>query len=90
MPEGPYGNAVSVGLYEQRSQAQARIRQIEALGLGWPVVMEMQRSDEPRFWIDFELRPEAEVVWDELVAGEDDARQLEVPCPENEASFPPT
>ena len=90
LPEGPYANAVSVGLYEQRSQAQERLSQIEALGLGWPVMMEMQRKDEPRFWLDFELMPDAELAIEPLLADQEGAQHIEVPCPENEASFPPT
>lgn len=90
MPDGQYTNAVSVGLYEQRSQAQTRIRDIEALGLGWPLAMEMQRKDEPRFWLDFELRPDREIAVEELIAEDESAQHLKVPCPENEASFPPT
>ena len=90
IPQGPYANAVSVGLYERESQAAARQQSIEALGLGWPVMMEMQRKDEPRYWLDFEIRPDASIQVSSLAAGSPEAQSLEVPCPENEASFPPT
>ena len=90
LPEGPYANAVSVGLYEQRSQAESRVRAIEALELGWPLVMEMQREEEARFWLDFELRPDAETDIESLIADHEGAQHLEVPCRANEASFPPT
>ena len=90
MPEGPYANAVSVGLYEQRSQAETRMRDIEALELGWPLRMEMQRQDEARYWLDFELLPDTETNIESLVADHEGAQHLQVPCRENEASFPPT
>lgn len=90
MPNGPNVNAVSVGLYEQRVQAETRKAEIEGLGLGWPVRMEMQRKDESRYWLDFEVRGDAPLEIDQLVADGSQARQLEVPCAENEASFPPT
>ena len=89
MPDGPYANAVSVGLFERQAQAEARKEAIEALGLGWPVKVEMQRKDEARYWLDFELRPDRQVDVQELIAGQPGAQHLEVPCPENEASFPP-
>lgn len=90
MPRGPHANAISVGLFEQESQAQARKEEIEALGLGWPVSMQMQRKDESRYWLDFEIRPDADIEIASLVAGNAEVQHLEVPCPENEASFPPT
>lgn len=90
MPGGRFANAVSVGLFERQSQAQARKEQIESLDLGWPVVMEMQRKDEPRFWLDFEIRGDANVEVSSLAADHAEAQHLEVPCPENQASFPPT
>lgn len=90
MPDGPFANAISVGLYEQRAQAETRKAQIEALGLGWPVTLEMDRKDESRFWLDFEIRGDSGLDVAELVAGRGQARHLEVPCPENEVSFPPT
>lgn len=90
MPDGPFANAVSVGLFEQRSQAETRKAEIEALGLGWPVTLDMQRKEEARFWLDFEIRGDSEVEVADLVDEGSQARHLEVPCPENEASFPPT
>ena len=90
MPEGPYAHAVSVGLYDQRSMAEARMRSLEALELGWPIAMEMQRKDEARYWLDFELRPDMEISIEALIADHEGAQNLEVPCRENEASFPPT
>lgn len=90
MPRGPYANAVSVGLYEQRSQAQARQEEIEALGLGWPVAVEMQRKDEVRYWLDFEISGDSDIEVDSVTAHHSGAQHLEVPCPENQASFPPT
>lgn len=90
MPSGPFANAVSVGLYEQRSQAETRKEQIEALGLGWPVTIGMQRKDEARYWLDFEIRDDSDLDIAGLVSEDGEARYLEVPCPENEASFPPT
>jgi len=90
MPRGPYANAVSVGLYDRQSLAQARKDEIEALGLGWPVSVEMARKDEPRYWLDFEVHSDSTVEIDRLVANGGDAQNLEVPCRENEASFPPT
>jgi hypothetical protein len=90
MPEGPFEHAVSVGLYERRSQAETRLAEIEALGLGWPVAMEMQRRDEPRYWLDFEIRDDTDVDIPGLVENAGGAQHLEVPCPENEGSFPPT
>ena len=90
MPKGPYANAVSVGLYDRQSLAQARRIEIEGLGLGWPVTVEMARKDEPRYWLDFEVRSDSVVEIDRLVANGGDAQHLEVPCRENEASFPPT
>jgi hypothetical protein len=90
MPAGPFANAVSVGLYDQRSLALARRDEIEALGLGWPISVEMARKDEARYWLDFEIRRDAGVRVDNLVASSGEAQHLEVPCRENEASFPPT
>jgi hypothetical protein len=90
MPRGTYANAISVGLFEQESQAKARMAQIEALNLGWPLAMGMQRQDEARFWLDFEIRSDSDDELDTLIAGNGETRHLEVPCPENEASFPPT
>lgn len=90
MPGGRFANAVSVGLFERQSQALARKEQIESLGLGWPVVMDMQRKDEPRYWLDFELRSDSGLEVGNLVAAHSEAQHLEVPCPENQASFPPT
>lgn len=90
MPGGPFANAVSVGLFEQRPQAQARKEQIEALGLGWPVKIDMQRKDEARYWLDFEIRGNSAIEVDRLVADHSGVQHLEVPCPENEVSFPPT
>lgn len=90
MPNGPNANAVSVGLFEQRVQAETRKAEIDALGLGWPVMMDMQRKDESRYWLDFEVRGDAQLEIDSLIAEGSQARQLEVPCAENEASFPPT
>lgn len=90
MPDGPNVNAVSVGLFETQAQAIARKEAIEALGLGWPILMEMQRRDETRYWLDFEMRPDADIEMRNLLAGQAGAQHLEVPCPENEASFPPT
>lgn len=90
MPSGPMANAVSVGLYERESQARARKEQIEALNLGWPVAVEMQRKDEPRYWLDFEIRADSGIEVERLAAGLSEAQHLEVPCSANEASFPPT
>lgn len=90
MPEGPFANAVSVGLYERQSQAQTRKQEIETLGMGWPIVIDLQRQDEARYWLDFEIRSDSDIDIESLIVDNDEARQLEVPCPENEASFPPT
>jgi hypothetical protein len=90
LPEGPFSNAVSVGLYERQSQAQARKEEIETLGMGWPIVIDMQRQDEARYWLDFEIRSDSDLDIESLIVDNDEARHLEVPCPENEASFPPT
>ncbi|HKJ16011.1 MAG TPA: SPOR domain-containing protein [Xanthomonadales bacterium] len=90
MPDGTFANAISVGLYEQRAQAQTRKDSIDQLGLGWPVAIEMQREDETRFWLDFEVRSDADIEVESLIDENKEARHLEVPCPENEASFPPT
>ncbi len=90
MTDGTNANAVSLGLFEREPQARARQEAIEALGLGWPVIMEMQRKDEPRYWLDFEMRPDANIEVGDLVADHAGAQHLEVPCAENQASFPPT
>ncbi len=90
MTDGQFANAISVGLYERQSQAQARKDTIDELGLGWPVRVEMRREDETRYWLDFEMRSDAGVEVESLIVEYDEARHLEVPCPENEASFPPT
>ena len=90
MPEGSFTNAVSVGLYEQQSQAQNRKAEIEALGLGWPLVIGMQRQDQARYWLDFEIRSDSDIQVQSLIVDNNEAQHLEVPCPENEASFPPT
>ena len=50
----------------------------------------MQRKDEPRFWLDFEIRSDSDIEVASLVEEGSEARHLEVPCAENEASFPPT
>jgi hypothetical protein len=48
----------------------------------------MQRRDKARYWLDFEIRSDSDIDIESLIVENDVARHLEVPCPENEASFP--
>jgi hypothetical protein len=50
----------------------------------------MQRRDEARCWLDFEIRSDSDIDIESLIVENNEASHLEVPCPENEASFPPT
>lgn len=89
IPRGRFSNAISLGLYERESPAKTRLEQIEALDLGWPVSMGVQREDQERYWLDFEIRRGARVEMKELMAGNEEAQHLEVQCEQGESSFPP-
>lgn len=77
MLSGDQANTVSLGLYDRRETASARVEAVRALG--FDAQMRVRREPEPRFWLDYDPRALA-VNGDELAA-ELSVYNRPMPCP---------
>jgi len=61
----PYVNTISLGLFKQRSGAESRSSQIQALG--YPTRIGVKEGEEQVFWLEIEGESNREIPMDRLV-----------------------
>ena len=81
MLSGEQANMVSLGLYDRKEHAAARVDALRALG--FDAQMRVRREPEARFWLDYDPRALA-VNGDELAA-ELSVYNRPMPCPRSHA-----
>ena len=75
---GPLENMVSVGLFENMTNARARQARIESLG--FEARVEVRRESLPQYWIDYRIGPEDTSPWRLIVRGSPGAQHREILC----------
>lgn len=79
--EGTKANALSIGVYQSSSQADARRRMID--DLGYPAEVEPLYRTQPQYWLDVELIDSTKLsskVWNEVSSGRPNIRQERRKC----------
>lgn len=78
--DGEWKNAISLGYFLRQENANRRKRQMEERG--FDVQVRVSRYAEPRYWLDYEQAPGAELVKLDMQDRDNDFRQRMLPCPE--------
>lgn len=78
--DGEWQNAISLGYFLRQENANRRKRQLEERG--FEVQVRVSRHAEPRYWLDYEQEPGAELLRLDMQDHENDFRQRMLPCPE--------
>jgi len=80
MHDGEWQNAISLGYFLRQENANRRKRQLEERG--FDVQVRVSRYGEPRYWLDYEQKPGAELLRLDMQDRANDFRQRMLPCPE--------
>jgi hypothetical protein len=78
--EGEWQNAISLGYFLRQANANRRTKQLR--DRGFDVQVQVSRRAEPRYWLDYEQDPGAELLKLEMQDLPNDFRQRILPCPE--------
>lgn len=78
--DGEWKNAVSLGYFLRQENANRRKRQLEERG--YEVLVRVSRHAEPRYWLDYEQEPGAELLKLDMQDHANDFRQRMLPCPD--------
>ena len=75
---GEWTNALSLGYFSQRINAQKRIDELE--GKGYSPQMEVRHDSEPRYWLDYEQDAGAKLIELDMQNQPPDFMQRPLPC----------
>ena len=78
--DGEWKNAISLGYFRRQENANRRQRQLEERD--FDVQVRVSRQAEPRYWLDYEQKPGAELLKMDFQDHPNDFRQRMLPCPE--------
>ena len=78
--ENEWQNAISLGYFLRQDNANRRARQLRDKGYG--VQVQVTRRAEPRYWLDYEQDPGAELLTLDMQELPNDFRQRILPCPD--------
>jgi hypothetical protein len=78
--DGEWENAISLGYFRRQENANRRKRQLEERNI--EVQVRVSRHEEPRYWLDYEQKPGAELLKVDFRELPNDFRQRMLPCPE--------
>jgi len=73
-------NAISLGYFMRQGNANRRQQQLQKRG--FEAQVRVRRDMEPRFWLDYEQEPGAELLEVDMQAQQNNFRQRMLPCPE--------
>lgn len=76
---GDQENTISLGLYEERANAEGRLVSIR--DMGFDAEMRPRTESVPRYWLDIAVAEGGEHDWSELLEGHPDAAASETDCP---------
>ncbi len=71
-------DAVSLGLFENRENARARLNRIRRMG--FDAQLAVRREDAPQFWIDYRIDPGERSPWRFILRSSPGATHFEIPC----------
>lgn len=71
-------DAVSLGLFERRENARARLNRIRRMG--FDAQLAVRREDTPQFWIDYRIDPGERSPWRFILRSSPGATHFEIPC----------
>jgi hypothetical protein len=80
--EGEWGKAISMGYFLRQANATRRKQDLE--DRGYEALIRVQRSTEPRYWLDYEQVPGSGLVALDMQSRPNDFMQRALPCPEQE------
>lgn len=75
---GDSQNTISLGLFNDQSNAQNRLAQLRKLG--FPAEVKERVDTEPAYWIDFAVPPEASFAWQSWLPGRSDLHANNIDC----------
>jgi len=75
---GEMENAVSLGLYNDLPNAEARQQQLQTLGFN--PQLGARREYETRYWLDYQLLDDVESPWKSVSHSAPDARRFQIQC----------
>jgi len=80
VPRGITVNAVSLGVFRNRSRAERRQQQIRKLGLGLDIAIELQTEIESRYWLQGGPIDALDPALIQLSSSYPHIEQLQIPC----------
>ena len=78
--QNEWQNAISLGYFLRQGNANRRAKQLR--DRGHDVQVQVTRRAEPRYWLDYEQDPGAELLTLDMQALPNDFRQRILPCPD--------
>ncbi|NKI34249.1 SPOR domain-containing protein [Wenzhouxiangella sp. XN79A] len=71
-------DAVSLGLFERRENARARLARIRSMG--FDAQLAVRREDIPQFWLDYRIDPGERSPWRFILRSSPGAKHFAIPC----------
>ena len=75
---GDSQNTISLGLFNDQSNAQNRLAQLRKLG--FPAEVKERVDTEPAYWVDFAVPPDASFEWQAWLPGRTDLHAKGIDC----------
>ncbi|HKT42980.1 MAG TPA: SPOR domain-containing protein [Rhodanobacteraceae bacterium] len=75
---GDAQNTVSLGLYDDQSNAQNRVAKLKQLG--FPAQLKQRVDTEPAYWVDYAVKTGAPFDWQAWLPGRNDLRAKPIEC----------
>lgn len=75
---GDAQNTVSLGLFDDESNAQNRVTQVQKLG--FPAQLKQRTDTEPAYWVDYAVPANAAFDWQAWLPGRSDLQSKSIDC----------